>query len=201
MGDTQQQGTTGGTPDTGQQTEDKSGQGSTWTPPASQEELNRIIEGRIARVKAGYADYDQLKATATEYAQFKESQLSEQEKAIKAAREEGEKSVSEKYARKLLNAEVKAGAARLKFHDPADAITALGDLENLVTKDGEIDADAVSKVLTELAEKKPYLVEAEAGPKVATRSRVNRSTETTDTPPAKGKGRAADALRQFASGR
>ena len=36
--------------------------GSTYTPPETQEDLNRIIQNRIQRVEAKYADYDQLKA-------------------------------------------------------------------------------------------------------------------------------------------
>lgn len=35
---------------------------STYTPPATQADLDRIIEGRLQRERAKYADYDQLKA-------------------------------------------------------------------------------------------------------------------------------------------
>lgn len=38
--------------------------GSTYTPPATQEDLNRIIQNRIQRVEAKYADYDTLKEKA-----------------------------------------------------------------------------------------------------------------------------------------
>lgn len=39
------------------------GQGeSTYTPPATQADMNRIIESRLQRERAKYADYDQLKA-------------------------------------------------------------------------------------------------------------------------------------------
>ena len=38
--------------------------GSTYTPPATQEDLNRIVQNRVARVEAKYADYDTLKQKA-----------------------------------------------------------------------------------------------------------------------------------------
>ena len=40
--------------------------GSTYTPPATQEDLNRIIQNRIQRVEAKYADYDTLKEKAAQ---------------------------------------------------------------------------------------------------------------------------------------
>lgn len=50
-----------------QQTADPTGTqaangGSTYTPPATQADLDRIIEGRLQRERSKYADYDQLKA-------------------------------------------------------------------------------------------------------------------------------------------
>ena len=38
--------------------------GSTYTPPATQEDLNRIVENRLQRERAKYADYDTLKQKA-----------------------------------------------------------------------------------------------------------------------------------------
>lgn len=37
---------------------------STYTPPATQEDLNRIVQNRVRKVEAKYADYDQIKAEA-----------------------------------------------------------------------------------------------------------------------------------------
>lgn len=39
-------------------------QGSAYTPPATQADLDRIIEGRLKREREKYADYDHLKAEA-----------------------------------------------------------------------------------------------------------------------------------------
>ena len=196
MGDTQQQGNTGGTTDAQQGTEQGTGQepqgqqggepqGTTWTPPASQEELDRIVQDRIARERKkfeGYVPSDRFN------------------QAITDAKSEGEREAAQRFTTRLLQAEVKAGARGMGFHDPNDAIQQLGDLSDAV-KDGEVDADAVSKALTKLATDKPYLVNAETGTTVRTRSRVRRTTDNNDTAPTATKARAADALRQFAAGR
>lgn len=44
--------------------------GSGYTPPASQADLDRIIQDRVARERSKYADYDDLKATASQVEQF-----------------------------------------------------------------------------------------------------------------------------------
>lgn len=41
--------------------------GQRFTPPASQEDLDRIIGERLARERAKFVDYDDLKAKATKY--------------------------------------------------------------------------------------------------------------------------------------
>lgn len=46
-------------------TEPQSAGGSTYTPPATQEELNRIVESRLQRERNKYADYDTLKEKAS----------------------------------------------------------------------------------------------------------------------------------------
>jgi hypothetical protein len=56
-----------------------------WTPPASQEELNRIIAERINREKAKYADYSDLKAKASEFDKLSEASKSELQRATERA--------------------------------------------------------------------------------------------------------------------
>lgn len=43
------------------------GGNSGWTPPASQDELNRIIADRVARERSKYTDYGDLKAKAAKF--------------------------------------------------------------------------------------------------------------------------------------
>jgi hypothetical protein len=44
--------------------------GSGYTPPASQADLDRIIQDRVARERSKYADYDDLKAAASQVETF-----------------------------------------------------------------------------------------------------------------------------------
>lgn len=71
--------------DTTTAVDDKGGQSGTYTPPASQADLDRIISERIARERARFADYDQLKAKADEHDKAVEAQKSEAQRAIERA--------------------------------------------------------------------------------------------------------------------
>lgn len=126
-----------------------------YTPPATQEEFDQIIEKRLARERAKFGDYDDLKNAKAELEKLRDSQLSEQEKAVKAARDEGAAEATTKFERRLVSAEVKIQAATLGFHDASDALAAFGD--ELPLKDGDPDVDAIKAKLEEVAKAKPYL--------------------------------------------
>lgn len=53
----------------------------TYTPPASQADLDRIIADRVSRERAKFADYADLKTKATEFDKLAESQKTELQKA------------------------------------------------------------------------------------------------------------------------
>jgi hypothetical protein len=57
-------------------------------PPASQDELDSIIETRIAREKAKYADYDTIKSRLTEIEDADKTELQRAEAARDAAAQE-----------------------------------------------------------------------------------------------------------------
>lgn len=56
---------------------DKSG----WTPPATQQDLNKIISERVARERAKFADYEDLKGKAERLSKIEQANLTESEKA------------------------------------------------------------------------------------------------------------------------
>lgn len=65
-------------------TEETNGQGagaSEFAAITSQEDFDKAIQARIARERAKFADYEQVKAEAAELAKIRESQKSEAEKA------------------------------------------------------------------------------------------------------------------------
>jgi hypothetical protein len=59
--------------------------GNGWTPPASQEELNRIIAERIARERSKFGDYNDLKAKAAKFDEIEQASRSDVEKAAERA--------------------------------------------------------------------------------------------------------------------
>lgn len=54
--------------------------GNEWKPPASQEELNRIIADRVKRTEAKYADAPELRKKAAEYDKLVDAQKTELQK-------------------------------------------------------------------------------------------------------------------------
>lgn len=59
---------------------DNGGSTGGFTPPASQDELNRIIESRLSRERAKFADYDDLKTKATKFDEVTEASKTELQK-------------------------------------------------------------------------------------------------------------------------
>lgn len=139
--------------------------GKGFTPPATQEDLDRIIDQATAKVHKRYADYGDLQKKAQAHDKALEAAKSEQEKAVDAARKEGESAAAERANTRLINAEVRALAATAKFHDPTDAIAQLrgaGKLDGIkVDDEGSPDVDAIKGLLDDLAKAKPYLVVSE----------------------------------------
>lgn len=74
----------GARPDTGKPQEPGDQTGD-YTPPASQQELDRIIQDRLARERSKYADYDALKADAAKYRKAEEASKTELQKALDRA--------------------------------------------------------------------------------------------------------------------
>ena len=86
-----------------QPNENEGGNDSGFTPPASQEDLNRIIEKRLERERAKYGDYDDLKAKA--------ARLDDIEAATKT---EAEKQAERVAAAEKAAADAKAEALRFR---------------------------------------------------------------------------------------
>jgi hypothetical protein len=101
-----------------------------------------------------------LTTATSELDKFRESQLTEQEKAVKTAREEGlseGRSVGDK---RLIRAEVIAAAAG-KAADPGDVyaiLTGNGALSGIeVSEDGAVDTEAIKGLVDGLVKDKPHL--------------------------------------------
>lgn len=178
-------------------------QPSAYTPPASQADLDRIVASRLARERqkltAEYGgDAATVKQQLEEYRKHLDSQKTDHEKALEAARAEAVGETRTKFLDRLVSSEVKLAATAAGFTDPGDVLAFLNS-EDLV-KDDDPDVDAITKAISKLAADKPYLLKA--GTKLTPRTRPKPGQgDTTDTPNEGGKGKAAAALRALGATR
>lgn len=163
--------------------------------PASQEELNRIVGERLARERQKFADYGDLKAKAKRLEEIEAASASDLEKAVKAAREEGAKAVTEAANKRLLSAEARALAAELRFRNPLLAVKAIDLTGVKVGDDGSVDADAVKGLLKSLAESEPYLVDD--GKAAVVRPKPDDAQGRGDGKPDRAAEGRAEALKRF----
>lgn len=113
------------------------GNNSGFTPPATQDELNRIISERVARERAKTADYADLKAKAAKFDEIDAQSKSEVEKATeKAAAIERERDQAQARLNRL-------EVALEKGLSPSQAKRLVGDTREEL----EADADELLKDL------------------------------------------------------
>lgn len=116
-----------------------------------QAEVDRIIAERLARQKAQYADYDELKANAAKWAAAEEAQKSEAQKAQeRVAQLERERDEALAKAQdRLIRAAFVAEAAKVGATHPGD-VFALADMAGVqVNEAGDVSgvAEAVAAVV------------------------------------------------------
>jgi hypothetical protein len=70
---------------TNQQQQQTGGNDSGYTPPATQEDFNRIIDKRLERERAKFADYEDLKAKAAKVDEYEAANQTAIEKAVEKA--------------------------------------------------------------------------------------------------------------------
>ena len=129
----------------------------------TQAEVNAITRDRLAREKAKFADYDDLKALAEAKRQEDDAKKSELEK-LQTRLAELEATTKEKDT--LLKAEKRAGliakiAGQLGGIDPYDANFVLATQS--IEPDGQDAEVEITRILTGLKEAKPYLFRSKAG--------------------------------------
>lgn len=95
-------------------------------------------------------------AVKAELEALRTAQMSDQEKALAAAKAEGAAEVSAKFANQVLLSEIRVAAAG-KLADPTDAVRLLDLSKFKVADDGTVDTTAISSAIDELVASKPYL--------------------------------------------
>ena len=121
--------------------------------PASQEELDRIVQARLDRERKRFADYDELKAKASKLTEIEEANKTEAEKALARAE------AAEKRAAELETRTLKAEVAAAK-----------GVPVNLLTGSTQEELEAAADALI------AFRGEQKAGPTSGSLGRVNQNT-------------------------
>lgn len=112
-------------------------------PVTSQEEFDRRLAGRLQREREKFADYDDLKKKAEAHDKAAADAQTEHEKAVEAARKEGETSALERANVLLVRAKAETMAAQARFAAP-EAVVASLNLSSIKVDDaGKVDTDAL----------------------------------------------------------
>lgn len=173
--------------------------GKEFTPPASQADLDRLINQAVARTHKQYEGHDDLKAKASKWDEHEAGTLTsdaERQQAIDAAKEAGRTEAQQAYLTRLVHSEARRVATSLGFHDPDDALRVI-DAEALPVKDEDADADAIKALLEQLAKDKPHLVATQTRRRQTERPRERRGERVADADDKPKKGRAAAAMREL----
>jgi hypothetical protein len=165
------------------------------TPPAddtasvfmTQEDVDRVVATRLAREKAKFSDYADLKAKADQLDALEEQQKTELERAQTAAEEAIAKAAAaeERANSVLVKATVIAEATRQGAVDP-ETVHALLDQAELTIENGD-QVTGVEAAVTALLEAKPFLAGSRSpGPgDGGTRTTAEAGDITTETDPDK----------------
>jgi pyruvate/2-oxoglutarate dehydrogenase complex dihydrolipoamide acyltransferase (E2) component len=134
------------------------GGGSKFEAINSQEELDRRIGPRLQREREKYADYDDLKRKAAEFDAAQEASKTEHEKALDAARKEGESTAAQAANARIVATEARLLLTQAGAHNATAAARILGDLSGITVNDaGEVDQDALKAKVDALKTSDAYL--------------------------------------------
>jgi hypothetical protein len=122
-----------------------------YTAPSSQADLDKIIETRLARERAKFSDYDDLKTKAARADALEAELGSESDKAAKAARDEERAKANDEWTPRVVKAEFKAAAKGVLTGDQLTALLEDLDLKRYVTDKGDADDEKIAKKVAAFA--------------------------------------------------
>lgn len=126
-----------------------------WNPPATQEELDKLINKAVGRAHQKYRDYDTVKERAALYDQLLASTQTDQERAAAEAEERAYNAAMGSTVPKLVRAEFRAAAKGVLEKDQLEALLEDVDLTKYAGDDGEPDLEKIEKRIAALAPKTP----------------------------------------------
>lgn len=125
-------------------------QAAYWTFQA--EKWKRTARENEARAKKLHgADFDELAAKAAKYEKLRKEQMSEQEKAVEAAKAEASTQTRREMGGQLVQAEVRARAAGRLGDEQLTTLLEGLDTSRFLTKDAEVDTDKVIQFIDGIA--------------------------------------------------
>ncbi len=109
----------------------------------TQADLDRIVADRVARERAKYADYGDLKKRAA-------AAMTENERAVTEAEQRGRSAALKDAGVRLARAELRAAAAGQVSTEALDGFLEYADLTRFVGDDGEPDQKAIAAAVKKL---------------------------------------------------
>lgn len=109
----------------------------------TQADIDRVVAERVAREKAKYADYGDLKRKAA-------AAMSDHEKALTEAEQRGRSAAQQAVGSRLAKAEFRAAAAGKVSAEALDGFLEYADLSRFVSDDGEPDEKAIANAIKKL---------------------------------------------------
>lgn len=122
-----------------------------YTPPASQADLDRIIEQRLARERGKYADYDDLKARAERLDALELEMSTDLDRATRQAVDDGYSSAMAAAVPRIVRAEFKAEAKGVLSDEQLDALLEDVDLTAYADINGDPDVDRIKAKIEKFA--------------------------------------------------
>jgi hypothetical protein len=141
----------------GKQSKSTGNEGKGDEPKLTQAEVDRIVKDRVARERAKFADYDDVKARAAKFDEIDTANKTEleREKEARAAAETKATQASTTAERVAIRSAVIAAAAEAGALKPSDVVALLpkGAVTVTLTDDGEVEVvgaeEAVAAILKE----------------------------------------------------
>lgn len=122
-----------------------------WAPPGSQADLDRIIEQRLARERAKFADYDLIKEKADRHDALENELASDLEKATQRAADQAWTQAVTQAVPRLVRAEFRAEAKGVLDPGQLEALLEDLDLTRYADDDGEPDTAKIAAKIAKFA--------------------------------------------------
>lgn len=119
--------------------------------PASQEDLDRIINSATAKVHGRYSDYEDLKAKAAKHDALELEMGSAADKAAAQARQDERDKANSEWTPRVVRAEFKSAAKGVLTDEALAAVLEDLDLSKYLTATGDVDDEKVAKKVAALA--------------------------------------------------